>query len=312
MPQIHTNKKQQRQEFQPVFTNASSFLSQKAPEDSTSTLPVDSISLQQESSEIYKKLNFYRQKAMVPNTEKSTRNWIAKFEEFRKNYNYVIPLDKITDSELIEQQVCEYIAQMSKKKNAGEYKANTVKQAVDAINRHLVKFSPIHGINLHDKYKFLDLWTVLHGKMKDLQEKGFGEKEGSMALTAQQVQEILADNFLNTNTLKAFYIEYFFEMQLILHVMVENTTTFVLINFNLYLMVVYFFGIIVAKTTNVELKEVFHKIFTFLQIQKQLMISINIFQNVLMVLLKNFIYKLINFGVKLEFGIKKNIVVSIE
>ena len=193
MPQIHTNKKQQRQEFQPVFTNASSFLSQKAPEDSTSTLPVDSISLQQESSEIYKKLNFYRQKAMVPNTEKSTRNWIAKFEEFRKNYNYVIPLDKITDSELIEQQVCEYIAQMSKKKNAGEYKANTVKQAVDAINRHLVKFSPIHGINLHDKYKFLDLWTVLHGKMKDLQEKGFGEKEGSMALTAQQVQEILAD-----------------------------------------------------------------------------------------------------------------------
>ncbi|CAJ0824506.1 19528_t:CDS:2 [Entrophospora sp. SA101] len=75
---------------------------------------------------------------------------------------------------------------MSKKKNAGEYKANTVKQAVDAINHHLVKFSPICGINLHDKYKFPDLWTVLHGKMKDLQEKGFGEKEGSMALTAQQ------------------------------------------------------------------------------------------------------------------------------
>ena len=92
MPQIHTNKKQQRQEFQPVFTNASSFLSQKAPEASTSTLPVDSISLQQESSEIYKKLNFYRQKAMVPNTEKSTRNWIAKFEEFHKNYNHLIRL----------------------------------------------------------------------------------------------------------------------------------------------------------------------------------------------------------------------------
>ena len=147
---------------------------------------------------------------MVPNTEKSTRNWIAKFEEFRKNYNYVIPLDKITDSELIEQQVCEYIAQMSKKKNAGEYKANTVKQAVDAINRHLVKFSPIRGINLHDKYEFPDLWTVLHGKMKDLQEKGFGEKEGSMALTAQQVQEILADNFLNTNTPEGLLYRVFF------------------------------------------------------------------------------------------------------
>ena len=61
MPQIRSNKKQQRQEFQPVFTNASSLLSQKALEASTSTLPVDSISLQ-ESSEIYKKLDFYRQK----------------------------------------------------------------------------------------------------------------------------------------------------------------------------------------------------------------------------------------------------------
>ena len=49
---------------------------------------------------------------------------------------------------------------MSKKKNAGEYKANTVKQAVDAINHHLVKFSPICGINLHDKYEFPDLWIV--------------------------------------------------------------------------------------------------------------------------------------------------------
>lgn len=46
--------------------------------------------------------------------------------------------------------------------------------------------------------------------MKDLQEKGFGEKEGSMALTAQQVQEILADNFLNTNTPEGLLYRVFF------------------------------------------------------------------------------------------------------
>nr|CAG8607240.1 2196_t:CDS:2 [Entrophospora candida] len=46
--------------------------------------------------------------------------------------------------------------------------------------------------------------------MKDLQEKGFGEKEGSMALTAQQVQEILADNFLNTNTPEDLLYRVFF------------------------------------------------------------------------------------------------------
>ena len=38
------------------------------------------------------------------------------------------------------------------------------------------KTSPICGVNLHDKYEFPDLWTILHGKMKDLQEKRFGEK----------------------------------------------------------------------------------------------------------------------------------------
>ena len=100
---------------------------------------------------------------------------------------------------------------MSKKNNAGEYKAKTIKQAIDAINRHLVKISPIRGINLHDKYEFPDLQTVLHGKMKDLQEKGFGEKEGSIALTVQQVQEILADDFLNSNTPEGLLYRVFFQ-----------------------------------------------------------------------------------------------------
>ncbi|GBC37146.2 hypothetical protein GLOIN_2v1777293 [Rhizophagus irregularis DAOM 181602=DAOM 197198] len=71
---------------------------------------------------------------------------------------------------------------------------------VDAINRHLVKISLIHRINLHDKYEFPDLWTVLNGKMKYLQKNRFDKKEGLMALSAQQVQEILADEFLNPST----------------------------------------------------------------------------------------------------------------
>ncbi|PKC00755.1 hypothetical protein RhiirA5_427735 [Rhizophagus irregularis] len=55
-------------------------------------------------------------------------------------------------------------------------------------------------INLHDKYEFPDLWTVLNGKMKYLQKNRFDKKEGLMALSAQQVQEILADEFLNPST----------------------------------------------------------------------------------------------------------------
>ncbi|PKY53140.1 hypothetical protein RhiirA4_471189 [Rhizophagus irregularis] len=97
---------------------------------------------------------------------------------------------------------------MSKKKNSGKYKAKSIKQAVNTINHHLVKISPIHRIiNLYDKYEFSDLlWTVLNSKMKYLQENRFGKKEGSMALTAQQVQEILADEFFNPNTHEGLFI----------------------------------------------------------------------------------------------------------
>ncbi|CAG8826265.1 8696_t:CDS:1, partial [Gigaspora rosea] len=64
--------------------------------------------------------------------------------------------------------------------------ATTIKQAIDGINRYISKNGAIRGFNLHDKYQFLNLHDILNGKMKDLQEKGLGEKEGSMALTAQQ------------------------------------------------------------------------------------------------------------------------------
>ncbi|CAI2165570.1 19002_t:CDS:2 [Funneliformis geosporum] len=78
--------------------------------------------------------------------------------------------------------------------------------------KYSVKVSPIHKINLHDKYEFPDLWAVLHGKIKDLQERGFGEKEGSMVLTAQHVKEILADDFLNSNNLEGLLYRVFFQI----------------------------------------------------------------------------------------------------
>ena len=54
------------------------------------------------SSKIQEKLNFYHQKAVVFNTEKSTKIWINQFEEFYKNHNYTIPLEEIIDTKLIE------------------------------------------------------------------------------------------------------------------------------------------------------------------------------------------------------------------
>ncbi|CAG8653788.1 31292_t:CDS:2, partial [Racocetra persica] len=173
-------KKKEIQNTQiPVFTSARNYVPENTSEDSVITsMP---------RSEIEQKLDFYRKKAAVPNTVKATQNWTKKFNEFQHHYNYITPIETIEDSYLIEQQICEFIAQMTKKD-----------EAIDEINRYISKTSTIRGLNLHDKYQFLDLHDILNGKIKDLQERGFGEKEGSMALTVQQVKEILSDKFLDS------------------------------------------------------------------------------------------------------------------
>src|SRR5205814_642459 len=99
-------------------------LSQKDLTITASTLSqaktVDSIpqNISNPVSSLQEKLDFYRQKAKVPNTEKATQNWITQFENFRREHNYIIPLEQTTDSRLVEKQICEYIAQMSKKNNS--------------------------------------------------------------------------------------------------------------------------------------------------------------------------------------------------
>jgi virulence-associated protein VapD len=134
-----------------------------------------------------KKATYYREKAKNKNTEKSTKNWMIKFEEFRTSSGYLIPLTGLYDIRQIEKEIVEYISSM-KTKDGNEYKANSVKQAVDAISRFFLYNSPIH-VNLHDRYLFSYLYTVLNGKMRDLQERGFGEIKGSIALNSQKFKK---------------------------------------------------------------------------------------------------------------------------
>ncbi|GBC49482.2 activating transcription factor 7-interacting protein 1 isoform X1 [Rhizophagus irregularis DAOM 181602=DAOM 197198] len=136
------------------------------------------------------KASYYRKKAKVKNTEKSTKSWSTKFEEFRACAGYSVPLTDLKDISQLQKQIVEFISTM-KMKNGNEYKATSVKQSVDALNRYLLHLSPIPQINLHDKYMFPDLHDVLHGKLRDLQEHGFGETLGSVAINSQQIQQIL-------------------------------------------------------------------------------------------------------------------------
>ncbi|GBB85435.1 hypothetical protein RclHR1_11980003 [Rhizophagus clarus] len=103
------------------------------------------------------------------------------------------------------------------KRNVGsEYKATSIKQAVDAINRYLLCHSPILRVNLHDKYMFPDLHNVLHGKMRELQEHGFGEISGSVTINSWQIQQILYHPRISTSSPKSLLYCIFFHLSIIL------------------------------------------------------------------------------------------------
>ncbi|GBC05291.1 hypothetical protein RclHR1_06160002 [Rhizophagus clarus] len=120
------------------------------------SLEKDDIFLDRDNAQA--KASYYREKG----TEKSTKNWIKKFEEFRDQANYLVPLNKLDVSQL-QQQLVEYISTI-KRNDGSEYKATSIRQAVDAINRYLLCHSPILQVNLHDKYMFPYSHNVLHGR----------------------------------------------------------------------------------------------------------------------------------------------------
>ncbi|CAB5373840.1 unnamed protein product [Rhizophagus irregularis] len=149
------------------------------------------------------------------NTEKSTKSWSTKFEEFRSCAGYSVPLTDLKDISQLQKQIVEFISTM-KMKNGNEYRATSVKQSVDALNRYLLHLSPIPQINLHDKYMFPDLHDVLHGKLRDLQEHGFGETLGSVSINSQQIQQILQHPKITTDNPEGLLYRVFFHLSIIL------------------------------------------------------------------------------------------------
>ncbi|CAG8795232.1 6134_t:CDS:2, partial [Gigaspora rosea] len=98
---------------------------------------------------------------------------------FRTNSGYLTPLTILNDIKQLESQIVEFISAM-KKKAGSEYKANSVKQAVDALKR------------------------------------GFGEVSGSVALNSHQVQEILQHSILRRNDPTSLLYRIFFRLSIIL------------------------------------------------------------------------------------------------
>ncbi|CAB5387131.1 unnamed protein product [Rhizophagus irregularis] len=63
---------------------------------------------------------------------------------------------------------------------------------------------------------FPDLHNVLHGKMRDLQEHGFGETSDSVAINPRQILQILQHSRMNTSSPEGLLYRIFFQLSIIL------------------------------------------------------------------------------------------------
>ena len=52
-----------------------------------------------------------------------------------------------------------------KQKNGQQYSASSIRCAIAAIHRHLVKNSAITGLDLHNQVTFPTFWEVINGKI---------------------------------------------------------------------------------------------------------------------------------------------------
>ncbi|CAG8518507.1 4242_t:CDS:1, partial [Dentiscutata heterogama] len=77
------NRRQKKKDFHntvvPIFTSARTYTPESISEESTSSVLNSDTSTPR--SEIEQKLDFYRKKAAVYNMEKSTQNWMKKYQE---------------------------------------------------------------------------------------------------------------------------------------------------------------------------------------------------------------------------------------
>ncbi|CAG8834600.1 30469_t:CDS:2, partial [Gigaspora margarita] len=136
-------------------------------------------------------IQYLHNKSKVHNTEKSTLNWIQKFQKYHSDVGLEGAAEEVDNANKLEVQLCEYFT-IAEKGDGSPYSVLSLLAAIKAINRfYNLIVSKVRPINLCDRQAFPDLWTVLNSKTKDLSEKGYSETNRSDGLTFEEIRTIL-------------------------------------------------------------------------------------------------------------------------
>jgi hypothetical protein len=140
-----------------------------------------------------------KQNAYVQNTHKSTKNWISHFEEFRSQVEYNDKLETISNLKQIENEVSNFIITM-KTTTGKEYSQSSITSCINSLNRWFNEFSVAKGLNLLNREQFPDLYLIIDGKLKSLQDAGKGEIKKSDGLEYEEIQAMFASPVLSRET----------------------------------------------------------------------------------------------------------------
>ncbi|CAG8825220.1 25999_t:CDS:2, partial [Gigaspora margarita] len=92
---------------------------------------------------------YYCKKAKNKNTERSTKNWIMKFEEFHTSSGYLNSLTELSNLKQIEKEIVEFISSMKKKMHSRIDRSNPI----NLLYRIFIRLSILLAIRSGEHYQ---------------------------------------------------------------------------------------------------------------------------------------------------------------
>ncbi|CAB4435555.1 unnamed protein product [Rhizophagus irregularis] len=144
------------------------------------------------ANEYNSNIEFFKEFGQVKSTTNATKIWLRNLEEFRRGKFVEEKIEYVSLAQELDKQLATYIAEM-KQKNGQQYSASSIRCAIAAIHRHLVKNSVITGLDLHNQATFPTFWEVINGKIKFLSDLGLNDAKG---IRGKEHSTLLLEDFV--------------------------------------------------------------------------------------------------------------------
>ena len=153
--------------------------------------------------------------SQVTNTDKNTEKWLWHVDRYRKEQNIEKKLNEIDNNEELDTYLSLFVAWL-KKKDGTSFKVESMHNCYAALSHHLRENTAIQGgVRIWDRYNFPKALRCLNGKMRSLQNGGFGNTDQSSALTSDEIASCLNHDFLSINNNESLIRRVFFWLSIL-------------------------------------------------------------------------------------------------